>query len=283
MKHNKLLLAVLAIIIVGEAAATGLLPVSRGHLFTLLTAKAGAIWAALFLYFFNYFAVDLFQSLKGYVVLKVSLWYRTLRTEQMSDYIGNMQACIPEFNLVSNAPQRIQEDIKLSYLARITVWVEYAISGIILMQLFLLNLSEPTLIGFALVYAAISVAIAYRFNPRLTLAEISAQQAEASFRTSLVDRITDIGLLSPTNDTLMKAARIRTEYLLFTKLQLGLIAVLPYAVLLPKLLSGTIDLGQVVQHQATFALIVVNAAVLIQLYTTLIQGKASEQRVKEIL
>lgn len=184
--------------------------------------------------------------------------------------------------LPSNTPQRIQEDIKLSYVQRITVWCEYFVSGLILIQLMALNIHQPLLVIGALVYAGVSVVIAMLFNPRLTRAEIDSQQAEASYRTRLVGNILDISGLSSANDASIKAARIRTEYLLFTKLQLGLVAVLPYVVLIPQLFSGAIDLGTVVKHQSTFALIVVNAAVLIQLYPNWIQGKASEQRVREV-
>lgn len=287
MKHNKWFLVGLILIIISEAVFTGLLPISRGHLFTLLTAKSGAIWTALILYFFNYFAIDLFQSLKGYTVLKVSLWYRNLRTHAINAYlsINYVLKKVPgsREGLPTNSPQRIQEDIKLSYLQRITTWVEYTISGLILVQLMIMNLSEPILILFALIYAIISVLIALRFNPRLTKAEKDVQQAEASYRTGLVANILDITGQEVANKQSLRSKWIQTEYLLFTKLQLGLIAVLPYAVLLPKLLSGSMDLGTLVQHQATFSLIVVNAAILIQLYPTLIQGKASEERVKEIL
>lgn len=284
--HNKLLLSGLALIIVGEAASTGMLPVARGHLFSLLTAKGGAIWTALFFYFINYFTVDFFQSIKGYIVLKTALFYRHLRTNSV--IAGLAVKCLKGKtsgqlkNLPSNSPQRIQEDIKLSYLCRISVYVEYAISGLILVQLLIMNMSEPLLILFALVYAVISVIIAVRFNPRLTRAEIGVQQAEADYRTGLVASIFDITGQQVANKASLSAKWIQTEYLLFTKLQLGLIAVLPYAILLPKLLNGSMDLGHLVQHQATFALIVVNAAVLIQLYPTLIQGKASEHRVTEV-
>lgn len=284
IKHNKLYLSLLLFIIICEAIFTGLLPLSRGYLFTLLSAKSGPILVSLGLYFLNYFAIDFFQSIKGYTVLKVALWYRDARTKFIRASL-NTQFKInwrPEGQLADNSPQRIQEDIKLSYVNRITVWTEYAISGIILMQLFLMNLREPALVVFAVIYAVISIIIAICFNPRLTKAEINVQQVEASYRTDLVGSILNITRLSDANKTCLRSKWVQTEYLLFTKLQLGLVAVLPYLILLPKLLSGTIDLGTVVQHQASFSLIVVNAAILIQMYPILIQGTASEKRVKEI-
>jgi len=273
LPQNISVLALLFLIISCEAVFTCLIPLTRGHLFSLLSIKQGAIWLALFFYFLNYFAVDLFQSIKGYVVLKVALWYRVLRTKGIFD--KNMDK-------VTNLPQRIQEDIKLSYVSRITVWCEYFISGAILVFLIVLNINLPILIGLACVYAVISVYIAMKFNPRLTSAEIDSQQAEASYRTSLVNCITDLTLLPGANAASTKAMRIQTEYLLFTKLQLGLVTILPYVVLIPELMDGKIDLGVLVEHQSIFALIVVNAGILIQLYTTLIKGRASDYRVKEI-
>lgn len=284
MKHNKLYLAIITIIILAEAITTGLLPLSRGHLFDLLSTKVGPIWVALLLYFLNYLAIDFCQSIKGYWVLKIALWYRELRTR----FIKTSLACQLGTNwrsresLPTNTPQRIQEDIKLSYTQRISVWVEYVISGLILIQLVALNFHEPLLIAFALSYAALSVYIAIKFNPRLTKAEIDVQQAEANYRTGLVANILDISGMSIANKACTSSKWIQTEYLLFTKLQLGLVAVLPYVILLPQLLSGIMELGTLIKHQSSFGLIVVNASVIIQLYTTYIQGKASEERVKEI-
>lgn len=288
MKHNKLYLALLFLVLTFEAVFTGLLPVSRGHLFSLLSARQeDGIYLALLYYFLNYLAIDGAGCFKGYVVLKVSLWYRKLRTYAVKDKLfGDLaDAIMGEVtmpSLPSNSPQRIQEDIKLSYVSRITVWSEYYVSGLILVQLFILNLDEPKLILGAMLYAIISVGIAVRFNPRLTRAELMVQSAEADYRSSLVECIVNITGLGDANKASLKAARIRMEYLLFTKLQLGLVAVLPYFLLIPKLLAGSIDLGLLVQHAATFGLIVVNAAIIIQMYVEYIKGTASEKRIQEL-
>jgi ABC-type uncharacterized transport system fused permease/ATPase subunit len=179
---------------------------------------------------------------------------------------------------IPNADQRIQEDIKLSYQNRFTVWAEYFISGTIVAQLLLINISVPILSAAALGYALLSVLIAYKFNPRLRSAEVMVQQEEANFRA----KYQSIRSFFTANDASLRAEKIKTEYLLFTKLQLGLVTVLPYIILIPSLLNGSIDLGTLIKHQATFALIVVNAAILIQYYTVLIKGKASEERVRDL-
>lgn len=260
--------ALILFILVAESVLTGLIPHSRGYLFHYLTLKTGPVYVALGIYFCNLLFLDFFQCFKAYFILKLSLVYRKIRTLAV---LNNYKQGI------INTEQRIQEDIKLSYLNRFTVWAEYFISGTIVIQLLIINLAVPLLVIAALIYAALSVAIAYKFNPRLKRAEKTVQQEEANFRESIVS-----SNLLCANQASIKAERIKTEYLLFTKLQLGLINILPYLILIPELLSGKIDLGTVVMHQATFSLIVVNAAILIQMYTVLIRGKASEERVKEL-
>lgn len=273
---KKLLWGIIALIVLTEAIGTGLLPVSRGYLFDILELRTGPVYFAIFIYFINYLVLDFIQSVKSYAVLKISLLYRTLKVNILQSLFRKHDI------LATNVPQRVQEDVKLMYVSQITVYVEYAISAIILIQLIILNWHQPILIAFALIYAVISIFIAARFNPRLTRAEILSQQSEASYRTSLVESIHNHTLLAPTNTAVLRAAWMRTEYLLFTRLQLGLLNVLPYLVLVPQYLDHKLTLGQVVEHQSVFALIVVNAAVIIQLYTTWIQGKASALRVDNI-
>ena len=265
---KKLIVLIITILIL-ESVLTGLIPHSRGMLFGYLESKVGPIYLALLLYFLNYLFLDFFQSIKGYCITKLALLCRRKRT---LDLMFNHKDNIP------NADQRIQEDIKLSYQNRFTVWAEYFISGTIVAQLLLINISVPILSAAALGYALLSVLIAYKFNPRLRSAEVMVQQEEANFRA----KYQSIRSFFTANDASLRAEKIKTEYLLFTKLQLGLVTVLPYIILIPSLLNGSIDLGTLIKHQATFALIVVNAAILIQYYTVLIKGKASEERVRDL-
>lgn len=264
-------LIILITILLSESILTGLLPVTRGGVFEMLEAKNVGVWLAIGFYFCNYLFLDFFQAIKSYFVLKVSLWFRTRRTHLICRKGVKKD--------IDTVPQRIQEDVKLSYLSRLTVYCEYFVSGIILIYLIVMNLDVPVLVGAGILYAVVSVGIAYAFNPRLNRAEQMSQEHEAKFRNTLLQKLTP-RFLKKTNEAVRRAQVIRTQYLLFTKLQLGLMTVLPYIVLIPQLFAGEINLGDLVQHQATFSLIVVNAAILIQYYTILIQGKASEDRVQ---
>ncbi len=269
-------LYLLIIILVGESLLTGLIPHTKGHLFELLNSKSLDVWAALFIFGGNLFILDGFQSFKAYVILKTSLLFRAEETKRVADL---------KLKHITNTAQRIQEDIKLSYLCRYTVMAEYFISGTIVIQLMIMNYEFPLLICTALIYAAISVGLALLFNPKLTLAEKSVQAAEATFRENLgvTGGALDIGLLGDTNKANMMAGKIRLHYTLFTRMQLGILAVVPFVVLIPGYLAGVYTFGDVITHQSTFSLIVVNAAILIQCYPTLIQGRASKERVKELV
>lgn len=281
MKNKKLVGALVALLFI-EALLTGFIPLTKGMLYDAFTAKAG-IYFCIFIAFFNYFFLDTAQCLKGWMVNKVAMKARENRTGS----VINGLTSTPPVDLsrnghpVDNVPQRIQEDIKLSYISRITVWCEYSISAAITIQLLIINLHQPVLVAASLGYAMLSVVIAYLFNPRLKAAEVMVQKEEANFRESLANSLSPIGLPKAVSATI-RAATIRLQYQLFTKLQLGLLNVLPYIVLTPLLVNGTITIGELVKHQSTFSLIVVNAAILIQYYTVLIQGKASESRVRDL-
>ena len=263
----------LGVIIAVESGFTGLLPSSRGFVFHNLEIKSNFIWMALFAYFINYFLLDLIQSVKGYVITKAALCKRTIET---SSVVGSLNTT------TTTLPQRIQEDIKLAHLSGITVTVEYIISFLIFLQLVYLNFDAPILLVSATVYSILSVLIAIQFNPRLRKAEIDVQEQEARYRSGLVTNPTDLALLPVANLYTLKAKWIETEYLLFTRLQLGLLNVLPYIVLIPGYFEGSIDLGQLMAHQAAFSLLVVNASILIQMYPTYIKGRACRERVSEI-
>ena len=92
----------------------------------------------------------------------------------------------------------------------------------------------------------------------------------------------NIRLLSKTNRIVLASTLTRTKYLLFTKLQNGLLLVIPYIVLIPQYFNNKITIGVLMRHSATFDLIVVNATILLSLYPILIAGLASDLRVKEM-
>lgn len=266
------LAVIVTLLLLVEAVVTGLFPYSRGYLYEVLTNKAGYLWFAIGAFFLNQFIFELIQSVKNYLVIRLSLKARKARTEE---------TVAKDITIKDHVPQRLQEDIKLSYLMRLTVISEYFVAILILIQLTIVNAGVPLLLIAGFAYAAISVYIAVKFNPKLKHAEISEQRAEAGYRESLTESLNPFGVIGANKASLL-AALTRMKYALFTRTQLSILVVLPYLVLGPMVFAGTMSMGDLVQHSTTFSLIVVNAALLINFYTTWVKGTASEHRVREL-
>lgn len=268
----KVFAIILTVLLVSEAVITGLFPYSRGHLYEILTEKQGLLWLGIAFFFCNQFFFEVIQSIKKFLVIKMALRVRKERT----DKVINDGIVIED-----HVPQRLQEDIKLSYLMRLTVISEYFVSILILAQLTIVNLNVPLLLLAGFAYAGISVYIAIKFNPKLKHAEISEQRAEAEYRRSCTESLNPAGVIGANKSSLL-AAFFRMQYDLFTRAQLAILVVLPYLVLGPMVFAGTMSMGELVQHSTTFSLIVVNAGLLIQYYTVWVKGSASEHRAREL-
>jgi ABC-type uncharacterized transport system fused permease/ATPase subunit len=260
---------VLITIVILEALLTSVLPYSKGWFFGSLESKI-AIYTMLLYMFMNIFSLDLVQSFKAYCVTHFALQKRSVKTCSILEKTSS-------FKQVDNIPQRIQEDIKLMYQNRYTVHMEYWISGLILMVIILTNIHQYWLIGCALLYASISILIAYLFNGRMIRSEKNVQRREADFRKNT------------TNSCLYKAVqsclvvnRVKLEYTLFTKLQNAIVLVLPYIMLLPTFIAGNMTLGDIVKVATMFQLIVINADIMISQFPILIIGKACKERVEEL-
>lgn len=270
--NHKLPLTLLILVLIGEALMTGILPHTKGALYDILESKEGLVWAAIAIYTINYFLLYTMQALKDWVGVNL---YTKMRVDRTKEILSR------KLKRGNNLEQRIQEDIKWSYRLRMDVWVEYFISGIIVIQLIIINLDEPVLIGSALGYALLSVIIAKLFNPKLTGAQRDVRRDEANYREDLMKGLTT-NLLGTANKATMVEAKVKMQYRLFTNTQLAIMQIIPYLVMVPSLMSGDTTLGTLVKYQSSFALLVINAGILIMLYDTYTKGQASEQRVKEI-
>lgn len=267
-------LVLLVIIILGEALLTGVLPVTRSEMYAELAKASPLIYLTAGYAFANILLLEVAQSVKTYVVLRAALKSREQRTHPkiQPETLAELHK-----REITAYPQRIQEDIKLSYVNRFTATTEYAISGLILVYLIYINWEYTTLIGAALVYAAVSIGVAYLFNPRLMGAEINVQATETDFRTRLC-----MLSFNDAQTASIKAGKIRLGYALFTKVQVAILGILPFVVLTPALVAGTINFQEIMAQASIFGLIVVNAAILVSIFPVLIQGRASEHRAKEL-
>lgn len=261
-------LSLLLVEIILEAAFTALIPKSQQYFFNLLGHFSHNIYYGLLFYFFMRFGYDICQAIKPYLQIRYS---QILRESKTTALLGS------ELNQVDNVPQRLQEDIKLMYLNQITVYTEYTISGIIFFVLLIYTKDHPILVGCAILYAIISLALTYLFNPKMIYAERIIQKSEADFRKELSIK----NLLEVIGYNII-SAKIRLVYQLFTKLQGGLVLVLPYLFLLPAYVNKQLSLGDLIAQSSIFGLIVVNFDILIAVFPLLTQGKASKERVLEL-
>lgn len=268
-------LVLLIIEILIESIATALMPVTEGNFINSLNKldPIHVIYLNLALYFIMRFVYYICQAFKDYCVI---LYSQYLREKKTNNLIINNQT-------VDNIPQRIQEDIKLMYFNQVTVYTEYVISAIIFVALLIINYQHKFLVLSALAYGIISLGIAYMFNAKMKYAEKIVQKSEADFRSNLSEYLSGIpfsfGSVLFSN---IQAANIRLGYKLFTKLQGGLIILLPYLLLLPSFLAKEISMGDMVQQALVFGLLVVNFDIAISMFPYLTQGRASEERVKEL-
>ena len=272
----KFWLGLLILEIVLEIVATSLIPVASGYLFGQLSLKSALVWTGIGYVFMTRFGFDLCQAFKQYLQIHFAMARRYLHTIGLGVGI-NTKA----WKDVDNVEQRIQEDIKIYYLNITSTYTEYTISLGILVFLIVAHHDETFLILSALGYAVLSVLIAWLFNPHMKHAERIVQKTEASFRHALIQFQRPDGF----HDTLAankKAATIRLGFSLFTKLQSGLLLIIPYIFLLNPYLEGKIEIGTLVENVGIFALIVVNADILINMFPVLTAGNASKERVQEL-
>lgn len=260
--------------IIIEVGLTCIIPVSKGYFFNLIEAhNATLIWIGLMSYFGNIFVLDLVQTFKPYSITRYALERRLKLTTPFEKKPAT-------YTLVSSFAQRIQEDIKLFLTNSISVYAEYTISGLIVAYLLLTHRTEYILIGSAILYSLLFIAIAHLFKPKLVQTEKVVQQAESEFRLNV-----GVGVFSLLPEVLLsnkKAATVRLYYGVFNKVQTAIMLALPYIVLLPFYLKGSITLGYLMEVSTVFDLLVLNMAIIINLFPYLAQAKASKERIDEL-
>lgn len=262
----------LILLVVLEALFTGLLPMTRSELFGDLAKVSTLSYISCIYVCINIFILEGVRAIKTYTVLRASLAKREEHTNRLLS-----DPCIHTSDKVDNIPQRIQEDVKLSYFNRFTAVTEYWISGLILLYLIFMNYSHYYLVLAALVYAALSTIIAYLFNPKLTKIQKVIRNTEAEFRSKL-DDVT----LSFAQQANVKAGKLQLGFDIFTKVQTTIMMTLPFFILIPMLLSHSITFTELVEQVTTFELIVINGAILVTMFPQYIQARASKQRVEEL-
>ena len=244
---------ILVVIVVAEAVTTGLLPHTKSMLFAgLASAPATVAFAALF-FGLNLVILELVRAWKPYAITRTAMLRRSERTSNLISQ-ADEKAGYPQF------PQRVQEDIKQSFMLRYTVYAEFAISAGIVIYLILVNLGSPLVIFYAAVYSVISLVIARIFQPIVQRAEQDVQGKEADLREGLAEGVFEVFfeklgrhlLLGMAIEANLKAATLHLRFDIFSKLQTAGVILVPIALFLPPLIAGSINFQQFLDETTTF-------------------------------
>lgn len=261
----------LSIIIIGEVVTTSLTPRMSGKFFTALEAHSNTIWIALFWLIVNSSLLELFQSFKSWAVTNTQIHARAHITRTLYPLASHM----------TTGAQRIQEDIKLYLQNNLTAITEIVISSLIVVILVFMNLNSPKLIASVVIYTLLVIVFAKLFNKPMREAENKVQESETLFRDELRTNRT-INTFVKTTYANIYANKIRLFFTLFSRSVNIVLYFIPYVVLIPFFLNGTITLGDFMQVTKTFTLCVINTTIVVTLYPTLTVSQACYDRIQEL-
>ncbi len=283
-KH-RLSLGLFVLILFIEVGLTVAIPNWRGYFYGLIEAKQVALVAnGCWLFVGLIGSLVLIQSLKGWLKAKIGLGLRSVVTDILLLKWNKSNELVR--NKLSFPDQRINEDAKLCTVLSLGIVSECLISGLIVIYL-VISMENLLLLAAAFAYIVIFIALSMLFKKPLVGADIDLQVAEADQRFTLSkmvlspDEAQDLtSKFKVITHTYTRYIRLLLGYNLFNGLQNGLSVLVPFLILLPMYFTGDINFGILMRDVAAFELIVLNATILLNLYSQLITMFASWHRVK---
>lgn len=254
-----------------EIVLTCLIPTGKEYFFDKLQLHSKQAWIGLFFYVGILLALSIVQTLKPLLTTYVANTKRFILTNQYFQ-LGKD---------VINRDQRIQEDIKIYTSKSTAVYCEYIISFSIVVFLIFQNIHQIFLIVASIVYSVICIGAAYLYKYKLIQAEKDIQQVETDFRNHA--RSNNLETLAFVLKTNIKNSVIKFSYGICVQVQSGVMTLLPFMYLLPAFLLNRITLGAMMNKASIFELLVVNMAIIVNMWPSLMQSVASHDRVKELL
>lgn len=294
------LLALLILLLLGNTAFSVLLLEQSGELTSALAARdSSRYWVSIYKTLGLFAVATPFYVLQYFVRDKlVNYWRRWLTHIYVGTYFRNKAFYKLAFNAeIDNPDQRIAEDIDLFTIRSIfysllfveTVVQLIAFSGV------LWSISK-TLVLFLIVYATIGTLTASLiFGRRLVTLNILQLRREADFRFSLVrvrENAESIAFYrGEEHESLYIKDRFREAYEnrnmiinwqgvlnSFQYVYSSVTLVMPGLILLPQVLSGSIEVGRVVQASGAFAAIFTALTVIVNNFDTLSRFAAGISR-----
>ena len=270
-RSNYKYIAILAVLVICEVAATSLLPHWNGLVFGEIANKSNLIYQSLFFMICNSLTLEFSQIFKSYTIVKAQVALRREYTQKHIHLVDKLDT----------APQRIQEDIKGYIQNSLQAYTEIVISVLITFFLVLLNVSNGWLLFAAFMYTVVILGLTKLFNPWMRKAERNVQEKETRFRDDL--RINkSLDKLEDNLYTNLWANRIRVYFTLFSRCGNQIMMFLPYFLLLPLYLKGYLQFGEFMANVKTFVLIALNSTIVVTVYATLTTGQACGDRIRAL-
>lgn len=286
LPRKKLLIwAVPLLLVVGtEITTTALIPYSRKLVMdSLVELNWHSFVICIGLSFLNYAFLSGAQGVKTWLSGKVSFLGRKALMETVKDHWVARDGT----TTVSNPDARLNDDSRIATEMGLQVTRELFISAIIVVSLITTIIKWPILLIAAIAYSTISILLASLFKNPMTRAKYNLSDSEGRHRLSLskiylkqndqtsADRWVDL------ETAYHRYIDTNRNYTLFNALQTALMITVPFLIMAPDLFAGKVTLGDVTQGTLTFDLLVINAAIWVNMYPIVIEARTALIRVKE--
>lgn len=275
----------LLIVVVTEIVSTTYLPEARKPLYDALGNFDHALFIyGLLLYCGVYFLLTSAQGVKTWIEQKIALQVReALMKTIKKDWVhrGSSPSLL-------NPCSRLNDDAKAAAEGAITVGVELFISAFIVIGLIVGMTSQPKLLVAALIYSAISIGLALFFRRPLMASRYNNLTAEGQHRISLTlisvgqGDFTSKSKWQNVKETYTSYIGVMRNYKYFGALQTAILIGAPFLIMAPEFFAHAVTLGDVMKGVSAFDLLVVNAAVWVQLYPSITDVQVGFKRVNEM-
>jgi len=272
-------------VIILEIGSTTFLPEAKKPLFDSMESLHYQMFVyGVFLYCGVYFLLAVAQGFKAWLGHRVALVLReALMKAVKKDWINNYERVT-----VTNPCSRLNDDVRCTAEGVVNVVVELVISGCIVVGLILGMIHQPKLLIAAIIYSAISISLAVLFKKSISDSRYHHLNAEGQHRIALT--MISVGQGDYTSKprwetvkaTYLKYISVLRNYKSFSALQMAVMMGVPFFILAPEFFSKAITLGDVMKGVSAFDLLVVNAAIWVQIYPQVTDVMVGYKRIQEL-
>lgn len=281
-KRFYFILALLICIVGTEIALTCYIPEWRNGFYTVMKDKVESEFSYQILLLIGlYTGLGFAQGLKTWIGQKTSFLIRiALSKITLKSFVKSGAQKKEAYS------QAMTGAIQNSTELFLRVLVEIIISASIVFVLIFSNLDKPLILIAATAYTAGVSLVAYLFQRPLMVTDKTWQEAESTYRESIVTIANGKGDFT-SKEKFLKLIEAYYNYIktqmyfqLMSRLKGVFGSVIPYFLLGTAYFQGDIDFGQFMAGVVTFELLVVNMTIFIIMYPDYIKAKASQEIIR---